>query len=89
MEITHKKYGSFELPDPLTQDQLEQYYEKMKPFRKDVEEMSAAKFRGMLVKVFTELGWLPEIPRDDARKITWLGNELLEYIASYEIVDPN
>ena len=89
MKITHKKYGSFDLPDPLTQDQLEQYYEKMKPFRKEIEEMSAAKLRGLLVKIFTELGWLPEIPRDDARKITWLGNELLAYIASYEIVDPN
>lgn len=88
-KITDKKYGSFELPDPLTQDQLEQYYEKLKPYRKDMEDMSSAKFRGLLVRIFTELGWLPDIPRDDAHMITWLGNELLKYIASYEIVDPN
>lgn len=89
MKITHKKYGDYELPEPLSQDQLEKYYEKLKPYRKDIDEMSSAQFRGLIVKLFTELGWIPEIPRDDARKITWLGNELLRYVASYEIVDPN
>ncbi len=89
MKLASKKYGTYELPEPLTQDQLEQYYEKLKPFRKDIEEMSSAQFRGLIVKIFTELGWLPEIPRDDARLISWLGNEIVKYIASYEIVDPN
>jgi hypothetical protein len=89
MKISNKKYGSYELPEPLTQDQLEQYYEKLKPYRKDMEEMSSAQFRGLIVKIVSELGWIPELPRDDARKITWLGNEIIKYISSYEIVDPN
>jgi hypothetical protein len=54
-----------------------------------MEEMSSAQFRGLIVKIVSELGWIPEIPRDDARKITWLGNEIIKYISSYEIVDPN
>ena len=89
MKLEHKKYGTYELPEPLTQDQLEQYYDRMKPFREDIKDMSSAKFRGLIVKIFTELKWIPDVPRDDARKITWLGNELAKYIASYEVVDPN
>jgi hypothetical protein len=89
MKLKHKKYGEFELPEPLTQDQLEQYYDKLKADKDKIEDMTMPRFRGWLVKAASELGWLPEVSRDDARLITWLGNELSKFIASYEDVDPN
>ena len=91
MILESKKFGSVELPYIITQCQLEAFYKALREGGIELVKMSHAEARGYVVRVAVQLGWIKsfEIAGEDARKTTWIGNELLRKIGECEEIDPS
>lgn len=92
MLIKSTKYGDFELPEILSQDNLERYYREMKALAPDnsLVGLTNPEIRGLACKAAYKMGWLKQEPdRSDAKRISWIGNQIVAYIASFEAVSPN
>lgn len=95
---------SFELPDRLTVDQLDEYQRRIGGYLSDYKAafLSTVRYRAMVYSAAVEAGlitnWhsdtMPEVkPADvgaaDARVISFVGGEVDSYITAYTAISPN
>lgn len=102
---TNESLGvSFELPDRLTVDQLDDYQQRIGKYLNDYKSafLSNARYKAIVYTAAVEAGlltnWqsetmpetnLSEIGQADARVILFVGDEVEKYITSYTTISPN
>jgi hypothetical protein len=98
---TNESLGaSFELPDRLTVDQLDEYQCIIGAHLKDYEDafLSAIRFRAIVYGAAVEAGlignWrcdaMPDMQQPtDAMVISWVGQVIQEYVSAYTTISPN
>jgi hypothetical protein len=98
MKHKHKSGASFELPDDITQGQLEIYEAEARRILKDEEVTDALLARAAISGAFngeiiTASEGLPKAEKDlkdaPARLLWWMARKLAEYIADLKAIDPN
>lgn len=105
MVKAHEALGvSFELPDRLTVDQLDEYQRRIGGYLAEYKEafLSTMRYRAMVYSAAVEAGLISNWQSDtmpnakpadvgsaDARVISFVGSEVEAYITSYTAISPN